>query len=301
VFREIAEKKGWRTSSAGPLITPVEKDILTFDSFAVLAELLDTPISFGGGTLLNWVYARDRPRFSFDIDSQAMQHGLTKKYFLENLVDPLNKKLRRMNKVLSVKYGGQNFEIGTVVYDKEKDHFSEVLSLKRRVYCITAGAEAQVYLKKESKLKKEDAGEEGRRIKEFFSGEIPKIEDIRIEIGIPQTKGELFPANKIEVSPLVYPEVNVEPVKANVTLKEDIVALKIFKLGEDYNHVELKNAIPDFVKSVCDISSCSKECNINLPRQYLEQICKFRAQDKTRILNVAMNRIKTTYNEQASH
>ncbi len=269
-LKEIARRKRWVSNLSGPLLSPVERDILTFDAFAVLAELTNGYLAFGGGTLLNWLFARNLPRFSFDIDSQIRKPGVSKEYVLDQVIKPLNDKLRAKKKLKRIEFGGAQLDIGSVIHDREKDHFPDVLSLKRPVYSLFSGTEAHLYLKKETKLR--DSGEEGRRLKNFFGGKMPRIEDVRIEIGIPRDSNGIFPAVRTKVTPLVYPELDIDAVSARVTVKEYVMALKIFKLGRQFELEEEQHAVADFVKSICDLQACSSECDKSMVHSYLSQI-----------------------------
>ena len=293
-LKEIANAKGWKSELSGLLTMPVERDILTFDTFAILAELTDHLLSFGGGTLLNWAYARELPRFSFDIDSQARKLGLEKKHLLEGSIEALNQELRQQGKVQSVSYKGRDFEIGTVILDSEKDHFPDVLSLKRRVYASTCGSPAHTYFKKE-------AGEwggsnEDLHLKKYYGGRFPNVEDVRIEIGLPETTAKLFPVQEIKVLPLVYPAVKVAPVTASLTPKEFVMALKVVRLGKDFKPEELSRAISDLVKALFDLHACSKSCQPRLISEGIKQICSARDLDAITIIRKATERTKEMAN-----
>lgn len=287
---EIAAAKGWKSELTGPLISPVERDILTFDTFAILAELTDGLLSFGGGTLLNWAYARELPRFSFDIDSQARELRLGKKRLLTGSIESLNQKLRHLGNVQSVTYNGRDFEIGTVILDAEKDHFPNMLSLKRRVYASTCGSAAHRYLKREGGVW--GGSIEDLRLKKYYGGHWPNIEDVRIEIGLPRKGEELFPAQDVKVLPLVHPAVKVEPVTAALTPKEFVMALKVFKLGKEFKPEEASRAIPDLVKSLFDLYACSKSCKPNLISEGLKKICSTRTLDEATVVRRAAERAK---------
>jgi nucleotidyltransferase AbiEii toxin of type IV toxin-antitoxin system len=215
-FREIATRKGWTTNLSGPLVPQVERDILTFDSFSAIAELSDDRLQFGGGTLLNWVYARSSPRFSFDIDSQILRPKVTKEEILRDVIQDVNDRLRKAGNIIKIPFAEKSIEVGSIEYDKEKDHFPDVLSLKRRVLALTVGQEAHRYIRKELHLT-DDMSREGSKLKEHFGGFMPLIEEVRLEIGSPASEEHVFPRRKTEIRPLVYPEAPVEPVKAAVT------------------------------------------------------------------------------------
>ena len=298
---DVARKKHWITDAAGPLLSPVERDILTFDTFAALAELSGNQLSFGGGTLLNWLYARKTPRFSFDIDSQFRKSGVSKELVWSQVVEPINRQLRKLGKVKTVPYEKKNYEIGSIVFDADKDHFQDVLSLKRPVFAIWSGSPANVYMGKVAKLER-DSGKEGQRLKAFFGGKLPKIEDVRIEIGIPRNEQGIFPAKKTEVRPLVYPEIEVGSVKALVTKKEYMIALKIFKLGKIFKPAEELHAIPDFVKSICDLYVCIDLCNADSVFKCLEKISEINGYRLKQVLVKAQNRLlRLSTNKEASN
>lgn len=117
-IKRVATDMGWITPFAGPLISSVERDLVTFDSFAVVAELSEGKLQFGGGTLLNWVYARTSPRFSFDVDSQILDGGYSKKRILTEVIARLNSKLRTIGKIVRIPYEDIIVEVGTIEYDK---------------------------------------------------------------------------------------------------------------------------------------------------------------------------------------
>ena len=290
-LKEVARKKGWITPTAGPLFDSVERDILTFDSFAMLAELTDDQLAFGGGTLLNWVYARDMPRFSFDIDSQLRKPNVSKAEILDRVIKPVNEKLRKLGKLKTVEYAGIKYEVGAIIFDAEKDHFEDVLSLKRPVLALHSGAPANVYMRKVAKLE-EDSGEEGRRLKEYFGGKLPQIEDVRIEIGIPKSNEDIFPADETEVRPLVYPEVDVDAVRARVTRKEYIMASKIFKLGKHFEPDEERYSISDFIKSICDLHACIDRCDLIAVHEYLRKISKTYGYSCEQVIDEAGKRLR---------
>ncbi len=289
-LRRVADQKGWRTDVAGPLIMPVERDILTFDTFAVMAELSGEALQFGGGTLLNWAYAASSPRFSFDVDSQLKSPAVTKEEILDTLVTEINDELRKAKKIVSLDFGGKELEIGSILFDREKDHFADVLSLKRPVFSNTTGAEAHVYLRKEPEISR-DTSRDGLKLKEAFGGRMPRIDDVRVEIGIPKSDKDRFPYSKFKVRPLVAPAVQVEPVQASVTVKEFIMGLKIFKLGKDFEEAEEELALVDFVKSLCDIWACSTSYEYESLTKYLKQICKDRRTTPERVRSESIKRI----------
>lgn len=130
------------------------------------------------------------------------------------------------------------------------------------------------------------------KLKEHFGGKLPQIEDVRIEIGIPRTKREVFPSEETKVEPLVFPEIKVDSVKASVTQKEYIMALKIFKLGKHFETFEERYAIPDLVKSICDLYSCSKEYDGRLMLKHLADISKLNDVSSSQILSEAGKRIR---------
>jgi hypothetical protein len=291
-LKEVARKKSWITSVAGPLFGAVERDILAFDSFAALAELSGDQLAFGGGTLLNWVYARETPRFSFDIDSQLRKSGFSKAKILSSVVEPLNHKLRKLGKLKTIEYGKTKYEIGAIVFDAEKDHFEDVLSLKRPVFALHSGSPANVYMRKEVSKLERDSGEEGRRLKEYFGGKLPKIEDVRVEIGIPRDEEGIYPSEETDVRPLVYPEIGVDSVRARVTQKEYIIASKIFKLGKRFESEEEVYAIPDFVKSICDLYFCAEGCNANVVFKHLERISEINGYRCQQVVADALTRLR---------
>lgn len=98
-YKQIAEKKGWKTRLTGPLFSMVERDILTFDTFSILATMANDELSFGGGTLLNWIHLRDSPSFSFDIDTQLQFPARTKQEVMTKIIEPINDYLRKSDKV----------------------------------------------------------------------------------------------------------------------------------------------------------------------------------------------------------
>lgn len=289
-LRKVADQKGWRTDVAGPLITPVERDILTFDTFAVMAELSGDMLQFGGGTLLNWVYATSSPRFSFDVDSQITRAGIPKKEILNTFISEINDRLRKMKKVVSLDFGGKNIEIGSIMYDKEKDHFPDVLSLKRPVFSSTTGAEAHTYLRKEVDITM-DYSRASLKLKEEFGGKMPRIDNVRVEIGIPKVDKNRFPYSKFKVRPLVAPEVQVEPVEASVTVKEFIMGLKIYKLGKKFTEAEEELTLVDFVKSICDIWACSTNYEAEFLTKYLKNVCQEKGAAAEKVRDESIKRV----------
>lgn len=268
-YRKIAQQKRWKTSLAGPLIMQVERDLLTFDTFSILAAMAKDELSFGGGTLLNWVYLRDSPRFSFDIDTQLQYPASSKEEIMNKLVERINNSLRKSGTICPIEINNKRYEVGAIYFDKEKDHFPNLLSLIRTVHAYTAGAKANVYLKK---VLQDLNDKEMLKIKSMYSGKFCNIEEVRIEIGFFEKSVVRFPTKEISVEPLVNPEAQISPVKANVTEIEFIIASKIHRLGKRYSNTDLENAIQDFIKALCDVRNW-KDTDLQQVKHYLDQIC----------------------------
>lgn len=279
-YKKIAHKKGWKTSLAGPLIMQVERDLLTFDTFSILATMAKDELSFGGGTLLNWVYLRDFPRFSFDIDTQLQYPASSKEEIMEKLVEHINNNLRKSETICPIEISDGRYEVGAIYFDKEKDHFPDLLSLMRTVHAYTAGAQANVYLKKVI----QNLTDKGMlKIKSMYGGKFCNIEEVRIEIGFSDKSIARFPTKEILVEPLVNPEAQISPVKANVTEIEFIVASKIHRLGKRYSKTDLEHAIQDFVKALCDLRNW-KNADLQQVKHYLDQICTSEGSDSKDVI-----------------
>src|SRR5205823_13185867 len=110
-----------------------------------------------------------------DVDSQILRPKATKEEILREVIQVVNDRLREAGKVVKIPFADHTIEIGTVEYDKERDHFPDVLSLRRRVFALTVGAEAHRYIRKELRLTK-DVSLAGLRLKEHFGGLMPLIE-----------------------------------------------------------------------------------------------------------------------------
>lgn len=267
-YKTIALKKGWKTELAGPLFPQTERDILTFDTFSVLATIAKDQLSFGGGTLLNWIQLRDSPRFSFDVDTQLQFAAKTKQEVMTKVIEPINNTLRKKGKVTPIEIDGKKYEIGLIYFDKEKDHFPNMLSLKRCVHALTVGRDAHEYLRKELDGLSD---KQVIKLKGMYGGKFGKIEDVRIEIGFSDSGDPKFPSKETSVEPLVNPEAGLIPVKAKVTVIEHTIASKIFRLGKRYTDTELMPTIPEFIKTISDLRYWNK-VNLDETVGYLEQI-----------------------------
>jgi len=93
-YRRVAGKCGWRPPSE--YLTIVEREILVYDTFYLLNKLGGNSLTFGGGTLLNWAYLRDSPRFSFDIDATYLGGETSKEELLRSLIKNVNSKLVKL-------------------------------------------------------------------------------------------------------------------------------------------------------------------------------------------------------------
>lgn len=268
-YKTIAIKKGWKTGLTGPLSQQTERDILTFDTFSILATLAKDQLSFGGGTLLNWIELRDSPRFSFDIDTQLQFAAKNKQEVMAKVVEPINEKLRKNGKVTPIEIDGKKYEIGLIYFDEEKDHFDNMLSLKRCVHALTVGRDAHEYLRKELGGLTD---KQVMKLKGMYGGKFCKIEDVRIEIGFSASGEPKFPTREIEVEPLVNPDAGLIPVKANVTVREHTIASKIFRLGKHYSASELPFGISDFIKALSDLRNW-EITNLRDILEYIRQIC----------------------------
>lgn len=287
-YKTIALEKGWKTELAGPLFQQTERDILTFDTFSVLATIAKDKLSFGGGTLLNWIHLRDSPRFSFDLDTQLQFPAKTKQEVMAKIVEPINKSLRKSGKVTSIEVDGKKYEIGLIYFDKEKDHFSNMLSLKRSVHALTIGRDVHEYIRKEFD---ELSDKQVLKLKGMYGGKFCKIEDVRIEIGFSESGEPKFPTKETEVEPLVNPEAGLGPVKANVTVMEHTIASKIFRLGKHYSNAELIAAIPEFIKAISDLRYW-KSANLDEILKYIRQLSVSENYGVKEILDSSENMLK---------
>ncbi|AFU59829.1 hypothetical protein Ngar_c29100 [Candidatus Nitrososphaera gargensis Ga9.2] len=267
-YKQIAEKKGWRAHLTGPLVSMVERDILTFDTFSILATMANDELSFGGGTLLNWIQLCDSPRFSFDVDTQLQFPARTKQEVMTKIIEPINDSLRKSGKVTPIEINGKKFEVGLIYFDREKDHFPNMLSLKRSVHALTIGRDAHEYLRKEMNGLTD---KEVMKLKSMYGGKFGKIEDVRIEIGFSESGDPKFPSKATVVEPLVNPEAGLTPVEAKVTVIEHTIASKIFRLGKRYTDAELEFAIPEFIKAISDLRYW-ESANLDEILEYIRQI-----------------------------
>ncbi len=249
LYEATAQKLGWKPSQAYKSI--VEREILVFDTFYLLNTTIGESLTFGGGTLLNWVYLRDAPRFSFDIDSTYVNGPTSKDWLLGNLIGKLNRSLRSRGYAREYEFGERSIELGSVQLDVEKDHFQNLLSLKRSMPCYETGSELAQFLKRSNLSLTPN---EARTLRKLW-GALPRIEEVRIEIAF-QTKAEesaRFPHIRRKVIPLVGDALQVQSTVGRVTKPETIAALKILDLAKTYAEEELPNLVVDFIKDVCDL------------------------------------------------
>ncbi len=254
LYEATAQKLGWKPTQAYKSI--VEREILVFDTFYLVNRVIGNSLTFGGGTLLTWVYLRDAPRFSFDIDSTFVDGPTSKDWLLGNLIYKLNGSLRSQGYAQDYQFGERSIELGSVQLDVEKDHFPNLLSLKRSVPSQETGAEITQFLRRSNLSLTPN---EARALRRRWEG-LPHIEEIRIEIAF-QTKEEEsppFPHIRKKVAPLVGDVLEVQTTVAKVTKGETIAALKILDLAKDYSEKELPNLIVDFIKDVCDLRILQK-------------------------------------------
>lgn len=170
-----------------------------------------------------------------------------------------------------------------------------MLSLKRRVFANYSGQEANKYVKKALNL----GGNHVKAdfdLKKFLGGEFIKIDDVRIEIGIPRKAGDIFPRSHVNVFPLVYPEIKIEPVNALVTDKEFIMALKVYKLGKEFTEEEEGFALTDFIRSICDLWSCSSDYDFQKLKHYFGDVCLLKTEKSASTAVSAYNRINRLAN-----
>lgn len=244
LYEEIASKMQW--TPPGRYRSIVEREILAYDTFYLVNKIVGSYLTFGGGTFLNWVYLRDLPRFSFDIDSTHAGGETSKSGLLEQIVEKINRKIRQSGLSLAIGEADNEMEIGTVTLDLEKDHFEDVLSLKRSLPCLETGAELNTYLSKH-RVKVEQR--EITKIRKDY-GRIPKVEEVRIEIGLNQP---VLPSARKSIKPLVADHIDVSATIAEVTKPETTAALKIIVLGKERTNTEAEHALVDYVKALCDL------------------------------------------------
>lgn len=276
LYEEISSKMGW--IPPGRYRSIVEREILVYDTFFLLCSVVGNFLTFGGGTLLNWVYLRNQLRFSFDIDSTYTVGKTSKNELLEKVVETVNHKIRKGGYSTSIGREDNEVELGTIVLDLEKDHFPSVLSLKRVMPCLETGAEMHGYLAKLGV--KVDNKEILRARKEY--GVTPKAEEVRIEIGFNQG---VLPSRKKSVKPLIADHLACSLTRAEVTRPETIAALKIITLGKDRTDSEMHHALVDFVKALCDLRIVDHADALSITRE-VERLT-----GKSAILDSAYNRL----------
>lgn len=250
LYENAATKLGWAPPQAYRGI--VEREIIVYDTFYLLNTFVGHDLSFGGGTLLNWIHFRDTPRFSFDIDSTYLKSPTSKTELLNGLVDRLNHTLRSKGYATGYAMDEKSIEIGAIHLDVEKDYFPNLLSLQRSVPCFETGEEISQYLKRRHlTLSPSDA----RILRKTWNGRLPRIEQVRIEIAFSDTNQEtpVFPFDRKTVSPILSDALDVRSTVAKVTLPETIAALKIAHLAKPYQSNEESFLLVDFIKDLCDL------------------------------------------------
>jgi len=118
------------------------------------------------------------------------------------------------------------------------------------------------------------------------------IEEVRVEIGIPASTENIYPRKVVEVRPLVYPEVPVAAVRAAVTEKEFIMAMKIIKLSQKFDRKDELYAMTEHVKAVCDLYICANNYDSEVLSSYVKRVCKSRALDGRDAIKAAAKRVK---------
>jgi len=66
-YRKLAERIGWGFS-----YELVEREMLYYDTLYLFITYFPVEVVYGGGSLVNRVYLTSAPRFSFDVDTTAL-------------------------------------------------------------------------------------------------------------------------------------------------------------------------------------------------------------------------------------
>ncbi len=177
-YKRIAEALGI------PLFPEVvEREALFYDTLEAFLSSFREDVVFVGGSMINRVYVREGPRFSFDLDAFWARGSASKRSIAAKLVE-VNEELESEGRIAERSVGDGVLRLGEIVVDVEKDVFPGVLSLKRVMPSILAGTPLPVYAKKRLFLDPErpEVAKDILLLKEEL-GFVPKVEEIRIEVG----------------------------------------------------------------------------------------------------------------------
>ena len=243
-LKEIADSLGW-----GLDYDLVEREALYYDTMFFFLTYFPIDLVFVGGSMINRVYLTEDLRFSFDLDTVALRGFPGKSPLLKYLLE-LNSILEEKGTISSVVIGDLEVRLGEVVVDVEKDFFPDVLSLKRVMSAMTFGTPLSEYVETRYRVEtgKEPYASEFVRLKEDL-GFIPRVEEIRIEIGILREgfKGEFIETDvRSLLEPYVKPKLRL---KTKVASLETSIVAKLKSLSREF----AQELVFDLVRDLCDL------------------------------------------------
>ncbi len=260
-YRRVAERIGWGFS-----YELVEREMLYYDTLYLFIKYFPTEVVYGGGSLVNRVYLTP-PRFSFDVDTTALNPVESKLSLLKSLLG-LNIWLEDKGLSLKLTFGDRELRIGEFIVDVERDVFPDMLSVKRIVPASCIGAPLPTYLK--ARLGVNIANSEtARSIIRLKSelGFMPRIEEVRMEIGF---SGEGFKGiyEISEVRSLLEPEHKpMRRLRCKVSTLEYSIYAKLASLSRPHSDLLL----PSMVRDICDLRMLKLRYKRNILKHLIEE------------------------------
>ena len=211
----------------------------------LLTEYFGDKLFFGGGSILNYVYMvkfNEPPRLTFDLDSTWYRKVSSKRVILKEMVG-FNRWLAENDLTLQIPLSGDRAaELFIVEYDRDKDFFPELLSLRMPVITRYDGEPFHKFLGIQDydmimRLRK--------AFKEVLGVKDPRIDYVRFEISL-EPKG--MPREKA-----VLEDIFGSRTQAWITKLEYQLASKIaYKVAKDYGS-DLGYNLHDILKAVLDL------------------------------------------------
>jgi len=230
-----------------------------------LTEFFKEKISFGGGSVLNYLFISSKdeaPRFTYDLDANWNLDVSNKRELLEEIV-VFNAALSERYKVRLPVDERRYLDLYQAEYDIEKDYFPDILSLRMPVLMRWSGLEFYRYVRSVANINM--SFNLIRRLRKIFE-EVLKIRDAKIDyirFEISFKKDMPYKSYEIEL-PFEFGR-----EKINITVIEYQMASKIIeKLGKDYGD-KIDLAAHDIIKTILDLRYL-RYCDLNEVARYID-------------------------------
>ena len=261
-YKRLAKRVGWSFS-----YELVEREMLYYDTLYMFIKYFPVEVVYGGGSLVNRVYLTHAPRFSFDVDTTALEPVESKLNLLKSLLE-LNMWLEDNDFTLKLSFQSKELNIGEFMVDVEKDVFPDMISIKRIVPASCLGTPLSTYLKARLGVDITDR-EVSRKIIRLKSelGFMPRIEEIRIEVGFSRN-GFQGLYSDMEVRSLLEPEHKpLKRLKCKISTLEYSIFTKIASLSRPYSDMLL----PNMVRHLCDLRMLKLKYRKSVLRKLIEE------------------------------